>query len=99
MNDIGESKASGASAARDERHNARKTREKRRIVDWVARARGIQAEERGVKACRSEGRPAWMKTARYATREEDRHGIDIVVETDVGRLFVQVKSSQRGVEK
>lgn len=40
-----------------------------------------------------------MKTARHATREEDHRGIDIVLETDVGRLYLQVKSSYRGVEE
>ena len=38
----------------------------------------------------------WIAFSRRATREEDLyHGIDIVVETrDIGKLFLQIKSSQ-----
>jgi hypothetical protein len=37
-----------------------------------------------------------MHRARLATRIEDRSGVDIVVESDVGALLVQVKSSNAG---
>jgi hypothetical protein len=37
-----------------------------------------------------------MKSARKATRDEDADGIDVVIESDVGKLFVQVKSSRGG---
>ena len=37
-----------------------------------------------------------MTSARAATRAEDHDGIDVVVESDVGKLFVQVKSSRTG---
>ena len=33
---------------------------------------------------------------RSATRAEDHDGIDVVVESDVGKLFVKVKSSRTG---
>lgn len=48
-------------------------------------------------ACLSERRPPWLLSARHASRAEDRAGIDIVLETDVGRLYLQVKSSTRGM--
>lgn len=38
--------------------------------------------------------PKWATAARRATPEEDTQGIDIVVNTDVGALFLQVKSSR-----
>lgn len=38
--------------------------------------------------------PKWAIFARRATPEEDALGIDIVVQTDVGALFLQVKSSR-----
>jgi hypothetical protein len=37
-----------------------------------------------------------MTSARAATRTEDHDGIDVVVESDVGKLFLQVKSSRAG---
>jgi hypothetical protein len=37
-----------------------------------------------------------MRRSRLATRIEDRSGIDIVIESDVGELLVQVKSSKFG---
>lgn len=50
---------------------------------------------------RSEGNPlpAWVEAARYSTPDEERRGIDIVVMTDVGRLFLQVKRSREGVRR
>ena len=57
MNDIEKTQASGAGAARG---GDEKSTEKKGAEDWLAKARGIQAEERVLKACRSEGRPGWM---------------------------------------
>ena len=37
-----------------------------------------------------------MMSARADTRAEDHDGIDVVVESDVGKLFLQVKSSRTG---
>jgi hypothetical protein len=65
----------------------------------LARERGRRSEERALEACRSDARPSWIKTARLAARREDHAGIDVVLETDVGRLFLQVKSSEWGREK
>lgn len=44
------------------------------------------------------GRP-WIRSVRLSTLEEDRRGIDIVVETDLGDIYVQVKSSEGGANK
>jgi hypothetical protein len=62
----------------------------------VALERGLANERRVLDACRLGERPEWMLRARQATRLEDRSGIDIVVQTDVGSLSIQVKSSLGG---
>ena len=41
-------------------------------------------------------RPPWTLSVRKATEQEDHAGIDVVVESDVGKLFVQVKISRGG---
>lgn len=41
----------------------------------------------------------WIRSARLATPEEDRRGIDVVVTTDVGDLYLQVKSSPLGAAR
>ncbi len=66
------------------------------ILGKIANQRGRTSEQRVLEACQLPGRPGWMKSARAATRAEDHDGIDVVVESDVGKLFVQVKSSLRG---
>jgi hypothetical protein len=62
----------------------------------VANQRGRGNEKRVLDACLLAARPGWMQAARLATREEDHDGIDVVIESDVGKLYVQVKSSRRG---
>jgi hypothetical protein len=57
------------------------------------------AENRALDACRAPCRPSWLLAARRATREEDEKGIDLVVESDVGQLQLQVKSSFHGKAK
>jgi hypothetical protein len=58
--------------------------------------RGLESELRVVEACRLPTRPPWMTRVRRATRIEDHSGIDVVVESDVGTLLIQVKSSNLG---
>jgi hypothetical protein len=65
----------------------------------VAQERGLDSERRVLEACRLRARPHWMTRARLATRIEDQSGIDVVVESDVGRLLLQVKSSEHGKER
>lgn len=57
--------------------------------------RGFRNEARVVEAL-SENKPAWVKSARISTRHEDHNGIDVVVESDVGSLYLQIKSSVAG---
>jgi hypothetical protein len=70
-----------------------------RILGQIGSDRGRVNERKVLEACSLPGRPAWMTSARAATKAEDHEGIDIVVESDVGKLFVQVKSSRRGKAK
>ena len=45
-------------------------------------------------------RPWWILKVRAARRHEDRrHGVDVVVHTDVGRILLQVKRSLRWADK
>lgn len=39
--------------------------------------------------------PSWVKGVRKADKAQDKQGIDFLVETDIGELCVQVKSSHR----
>jgi hypothetical protein len=72
---------------------------RRSVWRELARERGRRSEERALAACQSDARPSWIKTARLAASREDHAGIDVVLETDVGRLFLQVKSSEWGRQK
>jgi hypothetical protein len=65
------------------------------LMGLAANDRGRDAEHR-VLAALLEWPPAWVLSARLATRDEDRRGIDIVVVSDVGELFLQVKASKGG---
>ena len=62
----------------------------------IATERGRANEKRALDACVLPARPAWMQSVRMASREEDRDGIDLVIDSDVGKLYVQVKSSRGG---
>ena len=69
------------------------------LVGKLAAERGRARERHVLAACGLRARPAWMRDVRPATRREDHRGIDIVIESDVGKLFVQVKSSLLGKSK
>lgn len=64
----------------------------------LARERGHQHERDAVSllAGQWKKRPDWLGESRLATREEDEAGIDLVVASDVGALFLQIKSSNGG---
>jgi hypothetical protein len=66
------------------------------LLGKLGSERGRANEHHALEACLLPTRPAWMTSARAATRAEDHDGIDVVVESDVGKLFVQVKSSRTG---
>ena len=74
-------------------------RQIKRLLGKLAADRGRARERHVLAACGLRTRPAWMRSARAATRVEDHRGIDVVIESDVGNLFVQVKSSRLGKAK
>ncbi len=43
--------------------------------------------------------PEWVKGIRPATKEEDRQGQDAFLQTDVGEIPIQIKSSVAGAER
>jgi hypothetical protein len=68
----------------------------RRTLGQVANERGRNNERRVLYACARSELPAWCDRVVAATSEEDARGIDVVAHTDVGKIFVQVKSSKAG---
>lgn len=58
--------------------------------------RGFQSESAVLRALSDPTiqKPLWFRSVRRATADEQPKGIDVVVESDVGPLFLQVKSSQ-----
>lgn len=62
------------------------------ILGADARKRGCRSEHRVLEALSLPSRPAWIRTVRAATKAEDRAGIDVVIESDLGKLYVQVKT-------
>ncbi len=66
------------------------------ILGKDAKKRGRRSEHWVLEALALPARPSWIRSARKATPAEDHAGIDAVVESDVGKLFVQVKSSRGG---
>jgi hypothetical protein len=43
--------------------------------------------------------PEWIESTSLGTSTEDRAGIDIVVYTDIGKLFLQIKGTEIQVQK
>lgn len=72
--------------------------EVKKILGDLSRQRGRRNEEEAVALLAADWkkRPAWLGEVRLATRAEDRAGVDLVAASDVGPLYVQVKSSNDG---
>jgi hypothetical protein len=72
--------------------------EQHRINGRLANQKGKLAEKRVFLAVEKLSTEyTWIHSARLATLKEDARGIDVVVETPIGPLYIQVKSSPRGV--
>lgn len=65
------------------------------LLGQIGNERGKANESRALQVC-STGMPDWVRNVRGGTPEEDSKGIDLVFETDVGGIFLQVKSSRKG---
>jgi hypothetical protein len=69
-------------------------REVRRQEGAKAKQRATDAEALVIQALKDMP-PSWVRKVRRGTADEDKRGIDIVVETaDVGPLHLQVKSGR-----
>jgi hypothetical protein len=73
----------------------------RKALYRLALYKGETAEKRSLLAITSNCHELpWIDRARTATRSEDLRGTDIVIYTkDIGKLYVQIKSSMRGADK
>jgi len=73
----------------------------RRTIGQIERQKGITAERKALEALLLNYKDLpWLSFPRKASWNEDRRGIDIVVPTtDIGELYLQIKSSRFGVEK
>jgi len=73
----------------------------RKIIGSVAQKKGRDGESRVLLALQNAQStwPNWLKSIRKATNTEDKKGCDLVADTDVGQLYLQIKSSQTGVKK
>ena len=75
-----------------------------KVFRKVGRDRGKDKEDRFLKLFRSSrvppGFPDWFHGICRVSQEEDCRGIDAIAFTDdVGKIFLQIKSSKAGVEK
>lgn len=72
----------------------------RRAFGKIAHQKGLSSENLTKVALKDLSESVgWVNDFRRANRLEDRKkGIDFVVETDVGKIFLQIKSSQTGKE-
>ena len=72
-----------------------------KILENTQRSRGFQNEERFKKAIENGNgnNPTWYKGISWTTKKEDRKGIDFIVHTVFGDIFVQIKSSEAGAKK
>lgn len=61
----------------------------------AARAKGDAAERKVLAVLARIDRPDWIIRVRRARMSEDRGGVDVVINTSTGRVYLQVKSSWR----
>lgn len=74
--------------------------EVRQALGRAGNERGAYCEQLVIEALRRRrGRPKWIHGVRLAGPKLDRRGVDVVVSSDVGLLFLQVKASKRSVER
>jgi hypothetical protein len=71
-----------------------------KLLKKVAREKGKDGEIRIINSLENnkDNWPQWIIEIREATKDEDKKGCDIVVKTDIGKLYLQVKSSWTGVK-
>lgn len=71
----------------------------KKIQKRLAIERGKISENKVVDALNSNNKPDWIYLAKLSDAKLDKAGIDVVVSTDVGNLFLQIKNSFYGKQK
>ena len=68
------------------------------LLRRTEKSRGFWTEERFMRAIENSNgnAPDWLKGISKATKEEDQKGIDFIIHTASGNVFVQIKSSEAG---
>lgn len=66
-----------------------------RLFGHVSNEKGAKNEQRVLDAFAT-NRPNWIDSVEPASKKQDNRGIDIVFNSDVGKLYLQVKSSIAG---
>ncbi|MDE1988584.1 MAG: hypothetical protein KGI39_02695 [Patescibacteria group bacterium] len=69
-----------------------------KLLKRTERSRGFWTEERFLRAIENANgnAPCWFKGVSKSTKEEDGKGIDFIVHTVFGNIFIQIKSSEIG---
>lgn len=71
----------------------------KQVLGTINGERGVTNEYKVLEGIQElTSKPKWYRRSRHATKHEDSRGIDLVIETDIGSIFLQVKSSKRGAE-
>ena len=72
-----------------------------KILENIQKSRGFQNEERFMRAIENGNgnNPNWYNGVSKATTEQDQRGIDFIIHTSFGNIFVQIKSSEMGAKK
>lgn len=73
----------------------------RKKIGKLSHERGKQSEEAALLALYEfrDKLPLWFMHARAATKDEDHRGVDLVVTTRIGKIYIQLKSSKKAVHE
>jgi len=73
----------------------------RSLLGTLGQQRGREREAMVSMAFRESPtiKPEWYRGFRIATKKQDRRKIDAIVETDIGDIYIQIKSSLSGIKK
>jgi len=74
------------------------------LIGEIGRKRGQETENRFWRAFAYKKEvpfsqiyePSWFYEIYQASAEKERKGIDVIIRTDIGKIFLNIKSSQRG---
>ena len=72
-----------------------------KILENIQKSRGFQNEERFMRAIKNGNgnNPDWYNGISKATKEQDQKGVDFIIHTAFGNIFIQIKSSEIGAKK